>query len=125
MRKLLLLTTCVLLIWANKTIAQDKQRELDSIITHWQSLAKFNGTVLVAQHGKTILHKGYGILAVDNGNRLDEKTLFITGGCTEMFTATVIFKLQEEGKLNIEDKLSKYLTGLAVQFIEKAFHSLD
>mgnify|MGYP000474390735 CR=1 FL=1 len=108
MRKLLAFTACIILIGTN-AIAKDKDKELDSVVTHWKNLAKFNGSALVMQHGKELLYKGYGIRAVDYGNISAEKTLYMIGGATEMFTSAIVFKLQEEGKLSINDTLSKYL----------------
>ncbi len=108
MRKLLALIACIALIGTD-VIAKDKGKELDSVVTHWKNLAKFNGSVLVMQHGKELLYKGYGIRAVDYGNISAEKTLYMIGGATEMFTSTIVFKLQEDGKLSINDTLSKYL----------------
>lgn len=106
MRKLLAFTACIILIG---TIATARNKELDSIVTHWKNLAKFNGSALVMQHGEQLLYKGYGIRAVDYGNIDAEKTLYLIGGATEMFTSTLIFKLQEEDKLSINDTLYKYL----------------
>lgn len=109
MRLLFSVFACIGLLLTQETYAQDKMRELDSIALHWQALAKFNGTVLVAQHGKPILYKGYGIKAVEQGNIDPKTTLYMIGGMTEMFTAGVIFKLQEEKRLSIEDTIAKYL----------------
>ena len=38
----------------------------------------------------------------------DDNTIYQVGSITKQFTATVILKLQEEGKLSVRDKLSKY-----------------
>lgn len=108
MKKLLGLALGIALL-PGGAMAQEKTKELDSILTQWKELAKFNGTVLVAKKGKTILHKGYGIRSVDMGDAVGEKTLYITGESTEMFTATLVYKLQEEGKLKVTDTLAKYL----------------
>lgn len=99
--------TCLLA--TNTAGAKDVVKELDSIVRHWQGLAKFNGSVIVAQHGKTILSRGYGLREVEKGNIDVDNTLYVTGGCTEMFTAAVIFKLQEEKKLSIEDTVARYV----------------
>ena len=104
-----LIIACITAIFSQQTLAQDKARELDSIVNHWTALAKFSGTVVVAQKGKKILHNGYGVISHDQGKRPDSNTLFITGGLTEMFTSALVFKLQEEGKLSIKDTLAKYL----------------
>ncbi|MCB9047544.1 MAG: beta-lactamase family protein [Chitinophagales bacterium] len=107
MKKILALAAGIII--STGAIAKDKGRELDSIVTHWKNLAKYNGSALVTHHGKELLYKGYGIRAVDYGNIDAKKTLYIIGGATEMFTSTLVFKLQEEGKLSINDTLSKYL----------------
>ena len=104
-----LIIACITAIFSQQTLAQDKARELDSIVNHWTALAKFSGTVVVAQKGKKILHNGYGVISHDQGKRPDSNTLFITGGLTEMFTSALVFKLQEDGKLSIKDTLAKYL----------------
>lgn len=107
----LALTVGIVLLMSTNASAGDKVQEIDSIVKQWQSMAKFNGSVLVAQHGNIILHKGYGIRAVDQGNIVAETTLYMIGGMTEMFTAALVFKLQEQGKLSIDDTLGKYLAG--------------
>jgi len=42
------------------------------------------------------------------------------GSTVKMFTASVILKLQEEGKLNLEDKISDYMGGDYIDKIENA-----
>ena len=63
MRKLLALAIGILI--TGQTSARDLQRELDSVMSHWESLAKFSGSVIVAQHGKIILNKGYVHIRID------------------------------------------------------------
>ncbi|MBZ0100298.1 MAG: beta-lactamase family protein [Taibaiella sp.] len=105
-----LTAVCIMFALAGNIHAQDKPRELDSIVLHWTALGKYSGTILVAQKDKILLHKGYGIISHhQEGKRPDENTLYITGGLTEMFTSALVFRLQEEGKLSIKDTLSKYL----------------
>lgn len=67
----------------------------------------------------------YGIIAlVDNGSTLDTASLgvsfdtvrintknrFCIGSCTKMFTATLVLKLHEQGRLNINDSIYHYIT---------------
>lgn len=88
---------------------KDKAQEIDSIATHWAGLVKFNGSILVTQDGQLLMNKGYGIREVGQGSTVGETTLYMIGGVTEIFTAALVFKLQELGKLSINDTLSKYL----------------
>lgn len=45
------------------------------------------------------------------GSPMEKDLLFRIGSLTKMFTAALILKLMEEGKLNIEDKLEHWLPG--------------
>ena len=65
--------------------------------------------VLVAQDGKTLFEKGYGLADVEHHVPVIPQTTFRIGSITKQFTASAILKLQEEGKLSVNDKLSKYI----------------
>lgn len=58
----------------------------------------------------------------DLHNNIDMQPCHISrvGSTVKMFTATVIFKLIEEGKINIDDKISSYLSGDCIDRIENA-----
>ena len=111
MRKLLALAIGILI--TGQASARDLQRELDSVMSHWESLAKFSGSVIVAQHGKIILNKGYGVMVGGGGQRPYDRTLYLIGESTEMFTSALIFKLQEDGKLSVNDTIGKYIPEMA------------
>lgn len=64
--------------------------------------------VLVAQDGKVLFEKGYGLADVSHGVRFAPETKSRIGSITKQFTAAAILKLQEQGKLSVQDKLSKY-----------------
>jgi CubicO group peptidase (beta-lactamase class C family) len=65
--------------------------------------------LLVAHNGKVLFEKGYGLADVERHIPITAQTKFRIGSITKQFTASAILKLQEEGKLNVNDKLSKYL----------------
>ena len=72
---------------------------------------KFNGSALVAKNGVLLLNKGYGYRNAADKAVNTEQTIFQLGSITKQFTSAVILRLQEEKKLNISDKLSKYFPG--------------
>jgi CubicO group peptidase (beta-lactamase class C family) len=82
--------------------------KLDTLMSAYTRMYKFNGAVLVAQNGKIILEKGYGYRNANDKIPHDASSVFQIGSVTKQFTAAVILKLQEQKKLNIQDKLSKY-----------------
>ena len=64
--------------------------------------------VLVAQNGTVLFKKGYGLGDVAHGVAFVPDTKSRIGSITKQFTASAILKLQEQGKLSVQDKLSKY-----------------
>lgn len=87
---------------------QDDAAKLDELVGAYAKQYKFNGSVLVAKGGKVILEKGYGYRNAKDSLLNDGQTIFQIGSITKQFTATVILKLQEQKKLSVKDKLSKY-----------------
>ncbi|SPE60814.1 Beta-lactamase (modular protein) [Verrucomicrobia bacterium] len=65
--------------------------------------------VLIAQDGKILFEKGYGLADVAHHVPITPETKFRIGSITKQFTAAAILKLQEQGKLSVKDKLSKYI----------------
>ena len=64
---------------------------------------------LAAKDGKIIYKGAKGMADIENNISISTSTQFRIGSITKQFTAVAILKLQEQGKLSIEDKLSKYL----------------
>ncbi len=70
---------------------------------------QFSGVVLLASHGKPFSRKAYGLANRRYGvpNRIDTK--FNLGSMNKMFTTIAIAQLQEQGKLNYDDAIGRYL----------------
>ncbi len=91
------------------SFAQDDK--LDALIDAYAKLYKFNGSALVAKNGIILLNKGYGYRNATVKVANNEQTIFQLGSVTKQFTSAVILKLQDEKKLSVSDKLSKYFPG--------------
>ena len=83
-------------------------QKLDEYLHAANKVNKFNGNALIAQKGKILLQKSYGYKNFAAHVLNDSNTIFQIGSITKQFTAAVILKLQEEGKLSVHDKLSAY-----------------
>jgi CubicO group peptidase (beta-lactamase class C family) len=81
---------------------------IDNYLLSANLVYKFNGTALIAQNGKIILHKSYGLKKTSSHTLNDTNCIYQIGSMTKSFTSIVILKLQEEGVLSIHDKLSKF-----------------
>ncbi len=114
MKKIIFLI--VIIFYCNSLIAQESKLpvfvtdSLDNYIatamTKWQIPGL---SVAIVKDGKVILAKGYGVKNVGSNDPVDENTLFMIGSNTKAFTATAITMLQDEGLLNLNDKVRKWM----------------
>ncbi len=65
--------------------------------------------VAVFKDGAPVLVKGYGQADLEQQAPVANSSVFRIGSVTKQFTAAAILKLQEEGRLSIDDRLAKYL----------------
>jgi CubicO group peptidase (beta-lactamase class C family) len=70
----------------------------------------FTGSVLVAVDGKPVFRQGFGLADRELSVANTPDTEFRLGSITKQFTATAILQLAEQGKLKIDDPVSKYYT---------------
>ncbi len=78
---------------------------------------EFSGVALVAEKGKPIFHKAFGYRDYGNKLALDTGTVFELASVSKQFTSMIIMMLKEDGKLNYEESLEKYVPGLPYQGI--------
>jgi len=69
----------------------------------------FNGSALVAQGGEILVSRGYGMANFELDVTNTPQTKFRIGSMTKQFTAMAIMQLQEQGKLGVDDHISKYM----------------
>ena len=65
-------------------------------------------SVIVSRKGKELFCRGYGLARVKGGVAAGPETPFRIGSVTKQFTSVAILKLQEDGKLKVSDRLSKF-----------------
>ena len=64
--------------------------------------------VAVIKNGKPVLVKGYGFADLEERVPVANNSVFRVGSVTKQFTAVALLLLAEEGKVSLQDKLSKY-----------------
>jgi D-alanyl-D-alanine carboxypeptidase len=69
----------------------------------------FAGAVLIAHNGRVVFAQGYGL--ADREHKLSNtiKTRFHIGSMNKMFTAVAIVELIQQGKLDFDEPVGKYL----------------
>ncbi len=84
--------------------------DLDTMLQKITKAGVFSGSILVAQNGQVILSKGYNFADREQKIPNTAATKFCIASITKQFTAMAIMMLQEQGKLDVQDKLCAYLT---------------
>lgn len=100
-------TALLLIFISTKTYCQ-KNKQIDELLTTYEKENQFSGSVLVAEKGNIIFEKSYGYRNAPQKEKNTNNSLYRIYSTTKIFTAAAILKLQEQGKLSTDDKLSKY-----------------
>ncbi len=100
--------TSAALAQVSATPALDIAR-MEQIVQSYVASNDFMGSVLVAKGNEVLLNKSYGSANLDWNIPNAANTKFRIGSLTKQFTAASVLLLEERGKLNVEDLVSKYL----------------
>ena len=95
-----------------KLKAHQEENFQNSLDLYFRSTIKADGpgiAIIVAKPNKEILfERGYGVEDINTKVPITSKTLFNLGSVSKTFVGFAILKLQEQGKLSIEDPILKY-----------------
>ena len=111
----LVLTSCVLFALAAVSVAQSPDNDalsarVDELVRAQMREQNIPGVSLaVMRDGKIIKATGYGLANVELNVPVTPQMVFNAGSLTKAFTATAVMMLVEDGKVGLDDKISKYL----------------
>ena len=89
--------------------AADVVSRIKAYLAPFVATGNLNGTVLVAQNGKTIFEQSYGMANLEWQIPNSSKTRYHLASVSKVFTAAAILQLQEQGRLQVTDTISRYL----------------
>lgn len=90
----------------------EKNEKADKWLESIQKENKFNGAVLLIKNNQVLLKNAYGYTDFNRSEKLTTASSFRLASVSKQFTATGIMLLKEQGKLNFDDKITTYLSGL-------------
>jgi CubicO group peptidase (beta-lactamase class C family) len=99
------------------SIHRIKAKKIEDLFNRLHKNKQFNGAVLVAEDGKIIYSDAKGYANFSTKKELTVHSSFHLASVSKQFTAMAIMMLQEEGKLNYDDDVQKYLPDLPYQGI--------
>jgi CubicO group peptidase (beta-lactamase class C family) len=94
--------------------APDKLEAITAFFTNEVATGKLPGAVvLVQQHGRPLYLKSFGMQDVRTGTPMSPDTIFAIHSMTKPITCLAAMMLVDEGKLALNDPLSKYIPSFA------------
>ncbi|MDR7134977.1 CubicO group peptidase (beta-lactamase class C family)/uncharacterized membrane protein [Lysobacter niastensis] len=96
---------------ADRLSAADLEAWLDGFMPYALEQTDVAGSVVVVvKDGKVLLQKGYGYSDLAKRAPVDPAgTLFRPGSVSKLFTWTAVMQLVEQGKLNLDEDVNKYI----------------
>jgi CubicO group peptidase (beta-lactamase class C family) len=105
-----ILTVCGL-IFTGLAQAAQKSDEVAKVVLAEMAKQHIPGlALLVSRRGVPIREQGFGLANVELNVPVMPKTIFQSGSVGKQFTATGVMLLVEEGKIGLDDPLSKYFS---------------
>lgn len=90
--------------------AQVEEKKLDELIKNTLKTFDVPGmSVGIIKDGKMIYSKGFGVRSLENNLEMNDQTLVGIASNSKGFTCTALAILADEGRLNWDDKVSKYI----------------
>jgi len=83
--------------------------EFDKLLSEQFKPGESGATALIAQKGKIVYHKAFGQANLELNVPMQPQTIFRIGSITKQFTAIAILQLMEQGKLNLQDEITKFI----------------
>lgn len=105
---MLLLTSCLL---PTHSFGQNLRIVFDSLLIQRFSVSDPGAAVLIMKDGKPLYLKAFGKADLEFNIEMAPNHIFAIGSITKQFTACAILKLSQEGKLSLQDPVTKFIPG--------------
>lgn len=90
-------------------VVAKSNKKFDVLLNELFSKDGPGGVALVVKDGKTIYRKAFGMANLELGVKMKPENVFRIGSITKQFTATAIMQLIEQGKIKLDDDITKYI----------------
>jgi len=82
--------------------------QIDAVVKQYYKPNEPGAVVLVAKDGKTIFRKAYGLADAAKGTPMTPDMQLRLGSITKQFTSTAILLLVDEGKIKLDDDITRF-----------------
>jgi CubicO group peptidase (beta-lactamase class C family) len=95
---------------SRKTVSSNLAEDLDAFFSSSFKPKEPGASVLIVKNNEVVFSKSYGLADLDTKEPISSKTLFNLGSISKTFVAYGILMLRDQGKLSLDDPLSKYFS---------------
>ena len=105
----------------NETIlTHASQKHIDKMVETAMKKGDIPGlAILIIKDNKIFLNKGYGYANIEKKAKVNPHTQFEIASNTKAFTGYAILQLVQEGKINLNDKVSTFIPGFKMKYEDK------
>ncbi len=105
-------------------LAQPNEAVIDKLISDVYKPAEPGAALLIAEKGKVVYRKAFGMADLELNVPMKPEMVFEIGSMTKQMTAVAVLMLMEEGKLSLQDEITKYIPDYPVQGHKITIHHL-
>jgi CubicO group peptidase (beta-lactamase class C family)/pimeloyl-ACP methyl ester carboxylesterase len=114
------------LVWFS--VAQSPQPDFaDLEVTAKEEMLETNtpgAAVAVVSGDRVVFAQGFGVANIETGAPVTTETLFQIGSLTKMFTAAMLVRLAEEGKVKLNESVGRYVPWVSGDISRLTLHQL-
>ncbi|MCG8469109.1 MAG: serine hydrolase [Gemmatimonadetes bacterium] len=104
-----LVALLMLVAVARPVAAQSRADRAESYLRAYHDLGRFNGAALVVDRGSVLYEGALGLADLDTGELATPSTRFRIASLTKQFTAALVLRLEELGRLRVDATVAAYI----------------
>lgn len=89
------------------------RKDIDQLLKSYEHYQRFSGNVLISRGKKVIYQNNFGYANIETAKKHSSKSIFNIASISKPITAVGIMKLVEEGKMQLENPISKFIPNFA------------
>jgi CubicO group peptidase (beta-lactamase class C family) len=94
---------------------QGLAEKIDAVMSEVYKPGQPGAAVIVRKNGETLFRKGYGLADLELQAPIEPDMVFRLGSITKQFTAIAVLILAEQGKLGLQDDVTRFLPDFPAQ----------
>ncbi|MBL4663779.1 MAG: serine hydrolase [Flavobacteriaceae bacterium] len=104
--------------------AQSLETTVDQLLSQKYASGDPGATALIAKNGKVIYRKAFGAANLELDIPMKPENVFELGSITKQFTSVSILMLMEQGKLSLQDDITKFIPDYPTHDKKISVHNL-